>query len=114
MVFCSATGSPLNARNVAQRGLGRAVQAAGLNRDGEPRLRFHDLRHGFASLLIAEGLNVAYIARQLGHASPSTTLNVYAHVFQGVEHEAKMRSALEDGFGSILDFRQRAAEEVTA
>jgi integrase len=102
-VFCSLTGSPLNARNVARRGLDRATEAAGLNRDGEPKLRFHDLRHGFASMLIAQGGNVAWIAHQLGHASPTTTLNVYAHVFAGEEHAARQRDRLEESFGSILD-----------
>jgi UDP-glucose 4-epimerase len=50
------------AANVAPRGLERAPEAAGLNHDGQPKLRFHDLRHGFASALIAQGENVVWIA----------------------------------------------------
>ena len=47
------------------------------------RLSLHSLRHGFASLLIANGLNVVYVSRQLGHANPTITLKVYAHLFDG-------------------------------
>ncbi|MFL5952258.1 MAG: tyrosine-type recombinase/integrase [Gaiellaceae bacterium] len=65
-------------------------------------MRFHDLRHTFASLLIAEGLNIVYVRRQLGHASPSFTLNVYAHLFDRVEHARRASHALEAGFSSIL------------
>ncbi len=81
LVFCSGTGSPLSARNVAQRGLEAAASRAGINADGKLRLRFHDLRHAYASLLIDQGESIVWISRQLGHASPSITLNVYSHVF---------------------------------
>jgi hypothetical protein len=70
-VFCTATGTPLHYRNVVRRGLDVAVERAGLS--NEPRLRFHDLRHTFASLLIAEGLDVVFVSRQLGHASTSVS-----------------------------------------
>lgn len=43
---------------VRRYGLLKAVEHAGLNPPGKPRLRFHDLRHCFASLLIAQGVNV--------------------------------------------------------
>ncbi len=56
---------------VRKFGLQKAVKAAGLDQPGKPRLRFHDLRHTYASLLIAQGVNVAFASRQLGHASVS-------------------------------------------
>jgi len=56
-----------------------------------PRLRVHDLRHTFASLLIAEGLDVVFVSRQLGHASTSVTLNVYAHLFDRKNHAERAR-----------------------
>lgn len=46
----------------------------------QPRLRFHDLRQTHASLLIAEGLNVVFVSRQLEHADPSYTLSTYGGV----------------------------------
>jgi len=45
---------------------------------GQGRLSLHSLRHTFASLIIAKGLDVVFVSRQLGHASPATTF-VYAH-----------------------------------
>ena len=56
------------------------------------------LRHGFASLLIANGLNVVYVSRQLGHANPTITLGVYAHLFERADHAAAARDALEAGY----------------
>jgi integrase len=42
----------------------------------------HSLRHGFASLLISQELNVVFVSRQLGHANPNITLEVYAHLLR--------------------------------
>jgi integrase len=75
-VFATLTGAPMHYRNVTRRGLAAAISRAGVEQDGQPRLRFHDLRHTFASLLIAQGLNVVFVSRQLGHASASFTLDV--------------------------------------
>jgi integrase len=47
------------------------------------RVRFHDLRHTFASLLIQQRANPKYIQQQLGHGSISITLDIYSHLFQG-------------------------------
>jgi integrase len=47
------------------------------------RVRFHDCRHTYASLLIQQGANVKYIQQQLGHGSISITLDIYSHLFQG-------------------------------
>jgi integrase len=42
-----------------------------------PEIRFHDLRHTYASLLIAQGESIKHIQSQLGHSSQTVTLNVY-------------------------------------
>jgi integrase len=52
----------------------RATKAAGL-----PKLRYHALRHGFASMVIAAGCSVKAVQRALGHSSAATALNMYAH-----------------------------------
>ena len=44
-----------------------------------PRFRLYDLRHTYASQLLAEGAPITYVAAQLGHARPTTTLAHYAH-----------------------------------
>ena len=71
-----------------------------LNRDAKPVL--HDCRHTFASLLIAQGLDVVFISRQLGHSTPATTLRVYAHLFDEANHASGMRNVLSAQFGSLL------------
>ena len=103
LVFSSARGTPLHQRNVVRRGLDPAIAKGGLAGDGRPSLRFHDLRHTFASLLIAEGLNVVFVSRQLGHADPAITLRVYAHLFDQAEHAERARDALEAGFGKLVE-----------
>jgi integrase len=52
------------------------------------RLRFHDLRHMSASLLIGAGTDVRTVAGRLGHADTSTTLRIYAHAFEARERQA--------------------------
>ena len=96
-VFASAAGTALYWRNVARRGLVEALDAADLH-----HVRWHDLRHTFASLLIAEGANVVYASRQLGHASPDITLRVYAHLFDHAEQAKRTSTALEAAFGGLL------------
>jgi integrase len=49
---------------------------------GRADLHFHDLRHIFASTLIAGGVNVALVARLMGHSTPQVTLTVYSHFFE--------------------------------
>ncbi|MCE5335679.1 MAG: tyrosine-type recombinase/integrase [Desulfobacteraceae bacterium] len=53
--------------------------------------RFHDLRHTYASLLIAQGENIKYIQKQLGHSSPMVTLNVYTHLMEECNQAAACR-----------------------
>lgn len=91
-VFATPDGRGLDYREVG-KGFRKAVNDAGLQAPG--KLTLHSLRHGFASLLIANGLNVVFVSRQLGHANPSITLEVYAHLFQRADHAATARGALE-------------------
>jgi len=53
-----------------------------------PRVRFHDIRHTYASLMIEQGENIKYIQTQLGHSSPMVTLTVYAHLMKESNQEA--------------------------
>jgi len=101
-VFPSLRGTPLGHRNVSQRGFDAAAANAGLNREGERKANFHDLRHVFASLLIGQGANVAFVSRQLGHATPQITLRTYGHLFDQYAHANRARSLLEDEFRPVL------------
>jgi integrase len=60
-----------------------------------PKMRFHDLRHTHCSLLISEGLNVVYVSRSMGHASPDITLKTYSHMWDAAEHAGKASAALD-------------------
>jgi integrase len=77
LVFVMPAGGPLRQSMISTRYFKPAVRAAGLN----PRLRFHDLRHTCASLLIAQGASVKAVQAQLGHASATVTLDRYGHLF---------------------------------
>jgi len=59
-----------------------------VKRAGLGKLRFHDLRHTAASLMLEQGVPITTVAAILGHASTSTTLSVYAHAIQGSEQAA--------------------------
>jgi len=99
-VFATATGTPLNRNNVAKRGLDRAAEAAGLNSDDLPKLGFHDLRHTFASHLIRAGVDPVRASRQLGHARPSITLDIYAHEFEHARGLDDVRDSIDAAFGA--------------
>lgn len=68
----------------------RAVREARELVEGLPeRFRFHDLRHYFASMLIASGLDVKVVQARLRHASATTTLNVYGHLFRDADETSR-------------------------
>jgi integrase len=94
-VFCSETGAPLGRRAVVRGGLEPALAAAGL-----PYLRWHDLRHVAASLLIAQGASVGHVSRLLGHSSSASTLSTYAHAFAAAEHDEAMRERMEQAWSA--------------
>jgi integrase len=92
-VFVTANGTPHGHRNVTRRGLQRAARIAGIDNGSGPALRYHDLRHTFASHLILDlGLDVAQASRMLGYASPTITLNVYTHLFDDARHAREIRA----------------------
>jgi integrase len=94
-VFATARRTPYGHRNVSGRCLGRAAQLAGLNADGWPPLRFHDLRHTFASHLIVDlGLDVAQVSRILGHSRITVTLDIYTHLFEDARHARDLRARM--------------------
>jgi len=84
---------PYGHRNVSRRALGGAAQLAALNDNGWPPLRFHDLRHTFASHLIIDlGLDVARVSRILGHARITITLDIHTHLFEDARHAQDIRT----------------------
>jgi integrase len=82
LVFSSRTGRPLSGTSVTHQ-FQALLAAAGL-----ARLRFHDLRHTHAALLIHLGVQPRLIMERLGHASIVTTMNVYGHIMPAAGREA--------------------------
>jgi hypothetical protein len=81
----------MDAANFVRREFRPALRRAGL-----PMVRFHDLRHSFSSLLIAEGLAPKLISEQLGHASIAITMDRYGHLFD--QSYADASEAIERAF----------------
>jgi integrase len=77
LVFTAPLGGPLRQSKFVPGYFKPAVRAAGLS----ATLRFYDLRHTCASLLIREGASVKAVQAQLGHATASITLDTYGHLF---------------------------------
>jgi integrase len=77
-VFASSTGTPLDARNMIREVFEPALRSAKL-----APVRFHDLRHSYASVLIEQGAHPKVISDQLGHASVQITMDRYSHLFDG-------------------------------
>lgn len=75
-------------------------------------LTLHSLRHGFASMLIASGLDVVFVSGQLGHAKPTTTLRTYAHHFARASHAEAARAAVEAVHSALERVEHDEAVEV--
>ena len=80
-MFPSSNGTPIYPRNLL-RDFKRLLKESGL-----PSIRFHDLRHTTASLLLNQGIPVINVSRMLGHSKPSITMDVYGHLIPGMESE---------------------------
>ena len=93
-VFASKTGTALNRSNVRNRGLAPALEAAGLS-GRTPMITFHDLRHAFASIMIAQGITSIVLAKVLGHTDSRTTERIYIHVFDRERTEDRVRDAMQ-------------------
>jgi integrase len=85
LVFATEIGTPLHRSDVLQT-LHRHLAAAGL-----PPMRFHDLRHACASLLLAQGVDPRTIMATLGHSTIGQTMNVYTHVLPTLQRDAATR-----------------------
>jgi integrase len=85
-VFCDTDGGWLRKSNVMRRSYRPAMKRAGIS-----GVRFHDLRHTVASLLLSDGEAVKVVSERLGHANSAMTLNIYAHVAPGAQARAAAR-----------------------
>ncbi len=93
LVFPTTVGTPIDARNLV-RWFHEHQERAGLR-----RIRFHDLRHTCATLLLVQGVHPRVVMEILGHSQISLTMDTYSHVIPGLQEEAaaKMQTLLTAG-----------------
>ncbi len=83
LVFATEIGTPIECGNMMRRSFLPLLERAGL-----PRIRFHDLRHTAATLLLGQNVNVKVVSEMLGHSQISITLDLYSHVTPGMQRQA--------------------------
>jgi integrase len=91
LVFCSNIGNPIDPRNFTEQ-FERAIKQANL-----PRVRFHDMRHSHATMLLLHNVQPKIVQDRLGHSTISMTMDTYSHILPGMQEEAteKVRQALQ-------------------
>ena len=114
-LFTTPKGAQLDPNNIRKRVFYRVLDLAGLR-----RIRFHDLRHAFASLLIQQGESLAYVKDQLGHSSIQITVDTYGHLVPGGNIQAvdrlddvegpKNEDYSESGHKMVTSQRDRGAD----
>ena len=82
LVFCSDVGTPINPSNLISQ-LDRFLRQTEL-----PRLRFHHLRHTYAALNIATGMDLYTLSCRMGHSSITITADKYGYLYQGHNQDA--------------------------
>ena len=105
LIFPNLDGQPMNYSNLMTRGFHPARRRAGIR-----KIRFHDLRHTFASLMISNGKDVVRVSRLMGHANASFTLNVYSHMLPR-EHDPSGDRLASLVFGNKMETDRGAENE---
>ena len=101
-VCCFEDGTPLRPDYIS-REFERVCRKAAL-----PRIRFHDLRHSVATLLLQQGFSLKQIKEWLGHADIATTANVYAHVPYVEKLSIAKEMCIRDSIQSITQWSKRS------
>jgi integrase len=83
LVFPNEAGNPRDMRNLVRRSFRTVLKKAEI-----PPIRFHDLRHTIASLLLANGESLKHIQEQMSHTSIRVTSDIYGHLIPGANRQA--------------------------
>jgi integrase len=92
LIFSSERGTPVNPENLVKRSFKPLLKRAGL-----PEIRFHDLRHTCATLLLGRGVHPKLVQELLGHATIAMTLDTYSHYLPSMGDAAA--GAMGDALG---------------
>jgi integrase len=83
LVFTNLTGGPIDGTNLLRKCFRPLLRQAGL-----PEIRFHDLRHTAATLLLGQGVHPKIVSEMLGHSTINITLDLHSHVTPTMQKEA--------------------------
>lgn len=94
LVFPNTCGGPINVTNLTRRSFKPLLEKAGV-----PKVRFHDLRHSAASLLLSQGAHPKVVQELLGHSAIGITIDTYSHAMPTLQQEAvnKLGALLDTG-----------------
>ena len=92
LIFATSAGTPIQPENLVKRSFKPLLKKAGL-----PEIRFHDLRHTCATLLLGRGVHPKMVQELLGHATIAMTLDTYSHYLPSMGDQAS--GAMGDAFG---------------
>ena len=97
LVFSKPDGKPLDPSSITHS-FRRVIKRAGL-----PRLRFHDLRHTHATLMLKSGAHPKIVSERLGHSNIGITLDLYSHISPGLQEAAAI------GFDKLVNRCEKEA-----
>jgi integrase len=86
LIFANGVGGPLERQNIQTRSFKPLLKRAGL-----PNIRFHDLRHSAATLLLSLGEHPKVVQERLGHSTIAVTLDVYSHILPSMQQQSADR-----------------------
>jgi integrase len=92
LIFTTSVGTPINPENLVKRSFKPLLKKAGL-----PEIRFHDLRHTCATLLLGRGVHPKIAQELLGHATIAMTLDTYSLYLPSMGNQAS--GAMEEALG---------------
>lgn len=109
LVFTCRAGGTLSPQNLRNRSFLPLQKAAGI----DPPVRFHDLRHTAASLLLEAGVHPKIVSERLGHASIAITMDTYQHVVPSLQRVAadsvsRLIGGIDGGTDAASAKRRRA------
>jgi integrase len=106
LVFATEVRTPINPSNLRQRSFAPLLKKAGLS-----AIRFHDLRHTCATLLLSNNTHPKFVQELLGHATVSITLDTYSHVAPSMGDRAAR--AMDDALEEEDPPEEKSSEDAT-
>ncbi|TEB08646.1 Transposase [Pelotomaculum schinkii] len=99
LVFCRGDGLPMD-----PRGFTKAFDLI-LSKAGLPKVAFHDMRHGHATMLLLLGEHPKVVQERLGHSTITMTLDTYSHILPGLQEKASSK------LSTVLDIKEKPSHQ---